>query len=94
MELDGTGSGTPRSRRLIMHVNKVSYVRTIGLVARELGESEDWLFDVACEMEPEDGLIWVNGIGDEGVMAFTDLGIETLKELIRIHQDNPMLLKR
>lgn len=77
-----------------MHVNKVSYVRTIGLVARELGESEDWLFDVACEMEPEDGLIWVNGIGDEGVMAFTDLGIETLKELIRIHQDNPMLLKR
>lgn len=77
-----------------MHVNKVSHVGTIGLVARELGESEDWQFDVACEMKPEEGLIWVNGVGDEGVMAFTDFGIETLKELIRIHKDNPMLLKR
>ncbi|WP_373505746.1 hypothetical protein, partial [Aestuariivirga sp.] len=69
-------------------------VRTIGLVARELGESEDWLFDVASEMEPEDGLIWVYGVGDEGVMAFTGFGIETLMELIKIHKDNPMLLKR
>jgi hypothetical protein len=77
-----------------MHINKVSHVRTIGLVARELGESEDWLFDVASEMEPEDGLIWVNGVGDEGVMAFTDFGIETLTELIKIHKDNPMPLKR
>jgi hypothetical protein len=77
-----------------MHVNKVSHVRTIGLVARELGESEDWLFDIASEMEPEDGLIWVNGVGDEGVMAFTDFGIETLVELIKIHKDDPALRKR
>ena len=77
-----------------MHVNKVSHVKTIGLVAKQLGESEDWLFKVASEMEPEDGLIWVNGVGDESVMAFTDFGIGNLIELIKIHKDDPTLLKR
>jgi hypothetical protein len=77
-----------------MHVNKVSHVTTINQVAADLGESEDWLFDVAAEMEPEDGLIWVSGIGDDGVMAFTDFGVENLIELIKMHKDNPTLLKR
>ena len=77
-----------------MHVNKVSHVTTISKVAADLGENEDWLFDVAAEMEPEDGLIWVSGIGDDGVMAFTDFGIENLIELIKMHKDNPTLLKR
>jgi hypothetical protein len=76
-----------------MHVNKVSHVRTITQVAADLGESEDCLFDVATEMEPEDGLIWVYGIGDDGVMAFTDFGIENLIELIKIHKDDQTLLK-
>lgn len=75
-----------------MHVNKVSHVKTISHIARELGENEDWLFDVAAEMEPEDGLIWVYGIGDDGVMAFTDFGIETLVELIKLYKDDPTLL--
>jgi hypothetical protein len=48
-----------------MHVNKVSRVRTIDRVAKDLGEDVDFLFDVAIEMEPEDGLIWVLGLGDE-----------------------------
>jgi len=30
-------------------------------------------------------LIWVFGLGDDGIMAFTDFGIENLMELIRIH---------
>ncbi len=94
MELGDTRSGNLRSRSLIMHVNKVSHVRTISHVAKELGENEDWLFDVASEMEPEDGLIWVYGIGDDGVMAFTDFGIETLVELIKLYKDDPTLLKR
>src|SRR5271156_74708 len=45
-----------------MHVNKVSRVRTIDRVAKDLGEDVDFLFDVAVEMEPEDGLIWVLGL--------------------------------
>ena len=41
-----------------MHVNKISHIKTIDLVAKELGEDIDALHDVALEMEPEDGLIW------------------------------------
>ena len=94
MELGDTGCGNPRSRSLIMHVNKVSHVTTIDRVAADLGENQDWLFDVACEMDTEDGVIWIRGLGEDGVMAFTNFGIETLTELIKIHKDNPMLLKR
>jgi hypothetical protein len=54
-----------------MHVNKVHHVTTITRVAVDLGEDEDWLRDVANEMDAEDGLIWVNGVGEDGVMAFT-----------------------
>jgi hypothetical protein len=62
-----------------MHINKVHRVTTITRVAEQLGEDEDWLRDVANEMDTEDGLIWVYGVGEDGVMAFTDFGIETHK---------------
>jgi hypothetical protein len=75
-------------------VNKVHHVTTIALVAEQLGEDEGWLSAVANEMDQEDGLIWVHGPGDEGVMAFTDLGLETLAGLIEIHKANPELLRR
>ena len=77
-----------------MHINKVSSVKTLNLVAKELGEDEDWLFDVAAEMEPEDGVIWVYGIGDDGVLAFTDFGVESLVELVKMHKDDPSLLRQ
>jgi hypothetical protein len=77
-----------------MQLNKVHHVTTIARVAAELGEDEDWLWDVAGEMEPEDGLIWVYGPGDEGVMAFSDFGVENLQDLIALHKANPELLKR
>jgi len=76
-----------------MQLNKVSYVTTIARVAAELGEDEDWLGEVASGMEPEDGLIWVYGPADEGVMAFSDFGIENLKELIVIHKENPSIIQ-
>jgi len=72
-----------------MHVNKVFRVRTIDRVAKDLGEDVDCLFDVTIEMEPEDGLIWVLGLGDESVMAFTDDGVDSLVELIKIHREMP-----
>ena len=53
MELGETRSNDLRSCGLTMHVNKVHHVRTIDHVAKELGENEDWLFDVANEMEPK-----------------------------------------
>ncbi|UWU88568.1 hypothetical protein N2605_26460 [Bradyrhizobium yuanmingense] len=63
-------------------------------VARDLGEDEDWLRDISIEMEIEDGGIWVYGVGEDGVQAFTDSGIENLIELIRFYKENPGLLKR
>ena len=94
MELDASSLGHLRSGGLIMHVNKVHRVTTIKRVAEDLIESEDWLFDVANEMDTEDGVIWVYGVGDDQVMAFTDFGIETLIELIAIYKADPRLLKR
>jgi hypothetical protein len=50
-----------------------------------------------CSITPataKDGLIWVYSPGDDGVMAFTDFGIETLTGLIEIYKANPDLLKR
>ena len=76
-----------------MQLNKIHYVTTIARVATELDVDEDWLWNVADEMEPEDGLIWVYGTGDEGVMAFSDFGIENLQELIAIHKAGPALLR-
>lgn len=70
-----------------VHVNKVYRVTTIARVAAELGADQDWLFDIASEMEPEDGLIWVYGPGDEETIAFTDFGIESLMNLIAIRRD-------
>ena len=77
-----------------MPVNKVSHVKTIDLVAKKLGEDAGWLFDVAVEMDTEDGVIWVYGVGDEGVMAFTDFGVENLVELVKMHKADPSLLHR
>jgi hypothetical protein len=89
--LDATSFG---SGCLTMHVNKVHHVTTINRVAEELGENEDWLWDVANEMEIEDGCIWVYGIGEDGILAFTDFGIENLRELVKICKDNPDQPKR
>jgi hypothetical protein len=75
-------------------VNKVHHVRTIARVAEMLGEDEDWLWDVANEMGQEDGLIGVYGPGEDSVMAFTDLGIETLTNLIEFYKASFELLKR
>ena len=77
-----------------MHTNKVSHVRTIDRVAKELGEDVDFLFDVAMEMETEDGVIWVLSLDDESVLAFTDFGVDSLVELIKIHREMPPREKR
>ena len=70
------------------HINKVHSVRTIALIARELNKQEDWLADIATEMEPEDGLIWVYSPDHEdAIMAFTRDGVENLINLIDIHRE-------
>lgn len=67
-----------------MPLNKVHSVKTIDRVAAELGETVDRIFDLAIDIETEDGLIWVYGPGDDSVIAFTLFGIENLRELIEM----------
>ena len=38
-------------------------------------------------MDAEDGVIWVIDRDDDGVLAFTDFGVETRVNLIKIHRD-------
>lgn len=40
------------------------------------------------------GRIWGYAVGNDGVMAFTDVGIETLMELIRTYKENPKTWSR
>jgi hypothetical protein len=70
----------------------VATVYTLDLVAENLGEDADWLWDVSCEMAPEDGCLSIHGRNDEHTVAFTDFGIENLIELVRIHKADPSLL--
>jgi hypothetical protein len=59
----------------------ISAVFTIGYVANLLGENEDWLHDLSIDMFPEDGCLRVYGIGEDGVTAFTEYGIECLQQM-------------
>lgn len=46
-------------------VAAISAVFTIGYVANLLGENEDWLYDLSIDMFPEDGCLYVYGIGED-----------------------------
>ena len=85
MELENP---VPRTGRMTMQLNKVHSVKTIDRVAAELGETVDWIFDLAIDMETEDGVIWVYGPGDDSVIAFTPFGIENLQELIEMDRQH------
>jgi hypothetical protein len=60
----------------------ISAVFTIGYVANLLGEDENWLHDLSIDMFPEDGCLWVYGLGEDAVTAFTEYGIENLRQII------------
>jgi hypothetical protein len=72
--------GTAKSGGLI--IAAIAHVFTIGYVANLLGEDEDWLFELSTDMFPEDGCLWVYGVGEDGVPAFTKDAIENLRQII------------
>jgi hypothetical protein len=72
--------GTAKSGSLI--VAAIAAVFTIGYAANLLGEDEDWLHELSIDMFPEDGLLWVYRMGEHGVTAFTEDGIENLRQII------------
>ena len=74
----GSGNRHPGS----LTVAAISAVFTIGYVAKLLGEDEDWLHELSISMFPEDGCLHVYGVGEDGVIAFTQYGIECLKQIV------------
>ena len=62
----------------------ISHVFTLEYVAEQLGEPEEWLRDLQVDLEPEDGCLWVHGVGEDGVPAFTAYRIECLKQIIAV----------
>jgi hypothetical protein len=76
--------GRAQPSRLIMAA--ISAVFTIGYVANLLGEDENWLHDLSINMFPKDGCLWVHGVGEDGVPAFTRDGIENLRQIIADEQ--------
>ncbi|MGE3371457.1 MAG: hypothetical protein AB7I79_22135 [Rhizobiaceae bacterium] len=67
----------------------IAHVFTIRRVAQILGRDEDLLWNLSDQLEPEDGVMWVHDIDGTETLAFTDLGIETLREIIRDQVDPP-----
>jgi hypothetical protein len=75
-----------------MQRNKVYAVTVIAAVAEELGVNEDLLHELSVGLDTEDGVIWVYGVGEDAIMAFTDDGVEEIKNLLEMHRQDPDLL--
>jgi hypothetical protein len=60
----------------------IAHVFTISYVAEMLGEDEERLHELSIDMFPEDGCLHVYTSKDEAITAFTDEGIEYLKQVI------------
>jgi hypothetical protein len=58
-----------------------SCVFTVARAAEMLGEAEEWLQELADQLEPEDGCLWIYDTGDRATLGFTERGLESLKEL-------------
>jgi len=87
VELEATGSEAAIGRRMSNQRNKVHHVHTVARVAQQLGVDEDLIHDITLGMEPEDGAIWVYGLDDDGVMAFTDDGIEEVRLILEEYRN-------
>ena len=66
-----------------------SYVFTIARVAEMLGEDEEWLLELAEDMEPEDGRLSVFVLldDDDFIIALTPFGVENLQQLLEDHKE-------
>ena len=59
-----------------------SAVFTIARAAEMLGDTVDLLDEIAEQLEPEDGCLWIYDTDERETLGFTMRGIESLKELI------------
>ncbi|MEI7931660.1 MAG: hypothetical protein WCI21_01185 [Alphaproteobacteria bacterium] len=64
-------------------------VYTIRLAARTLGRDEDLPWNLADHLESEDGMLWIYDVDSVEILAFTDVDLKTLREIIRDQIDQP-----
>ena len=57
-------------------------VHTFRRAAEILGWTEDLLWDLSDQLDPEDGKLWIYDVDGIETMAFTDFGLENLREII------------
>jgi len=63
-----------------------SHAITIRRAAEILGEEENLLWDIATDMAPEHGRLWIYDTDDQQTVAFTLNGMEYLREMLLEYQ--------
>jgi hypothetical protein len=66
----------------------ISHVFTLPHAAARLGISEELLAEIAIDLKPEDGILWVHDSTEEGCYGFTLFGLESVEEIVN---DKPTL---
>ena len=61
----------------------ISFVFTLPRAAARLGISEELMAEIASDLEPEDGVLWVYDSTEDGCQAFTEFGLESVGEILR-----------
>lgn len=79
MEL-ATSQGASRSGSLTLPA--ISHVFAINDLAEMLREDEEWLWELQMDMFADEGCLRVYRVGEDEIPAFTDYGIECLKQII------------
>jgi hypothetical protein len=80
MALEGSPGQPRRQSRLTVAAPGVVF--TIARAAEMLGETIDLLNEIAEQLEPEDGCLWIYDTDERATLGFTERGIESLQELI------------
>ncbi len=65
----------------------ITHVFTIQRAAQILNRDKSLLWDLSDQLEPEDGMLWIHDIDDAEILAFTNEGIEALREMIKDQVD-------
>ncbi|MEF2553134.1 hypothetical protein VQ042_17500 [Aurantimonas sp. A2-1-M11] len=60
----------------------ISHVHTIQRAAEILGRNEELLWELSDQLEPEEGVIWIIDTDDRQTLAFTEAGIDALRDII------------
>ncbi|SEF14859.1 hypothetical protein SAMN05444161_9085 [Rhizobiales bacterium GAS191] len=61
---------------------------TIRRAAEILGEDEELLWEMATDMEPEHGRLWIYDTDNQQTVAFTQNGMEYLRDMLPEYKRN------